>query len=172
MKTQLVKYGVMATFLSALLTGCSSTDTSDTSGSGSGGGVNTVPSGSVATGTVDSSSVSGSTLDADSNVARVFYFEFDKAILNSEARAALRLHAQSLRANPVNIRLEGHADERGTREYNMALGERRGNSARDFLIQEGVNGAQIEVISYGEESPAAMGSNDESWALNRRVEIK
>ena len=171
MKTQLVKYGVMATFLSALLTGCSSTDTSDTSGSGS-GGVTTVPSGSVATGTVDSSSVSGSTLDADSNVARVFYFEFDKAILNSEARAALRLHAQSLRANPVNIRLEGHADERGTREYNMALGERRGNSARDFLIQEGVNGAQIEVISYGEESPAAMGSNDESWALNRRVEIK
>ena len=172
MKIQLIKYGVMATFLSALLTGCSSTDTADTSDSSGSSGVTTVPSDNVATGTVDSSSVSGSSLDADSNVARVFYFEFDKAILNSEARVALRLHAQSLRANPVNIRLEGHADERGTREYNMALGERRGNSARDFLIQEGVNGAQIEVISYGEESPAAMGSNEESWALNRRVEIK
>ena len=122
MKTQLVKYGVIATLFSMLLAGCSSTDTSDTSSSG---GVKTMPSSSVATGKVDSSSVSGSSLDSDSGVARVFYFEFDKAILNSEARAALSLHAQSLKANPVNIRLEGHADERGTREYNMALGERR-----------------------------------------------
>ena len=170
MKTQLVKYGVMATLLSALLSGCSSTDTADAENAG--GGVTTMSGDSVATGTVNSSSVSGSSLDADSTVARVFYFEFDKAILNSEARAALRLHAQSLRANPVNIRLEGHADERGTREYNMALGERRANSARDFLVQEGVNGSLIEVISYGEESPAAMGSNDGSWALNRRVELK
>jgi len=170
MKTQLVKYGVIATLFSMLLAGCSSTDTSDTSSSG--GGVKTMPSSSVATGKVDSSSVSGSSLDSDSGVARVFYFEFDKAILNSEARAALSLHAQSLKANPVNIRLEGHADERGTREYNMALGERRANSARDFLIQEGVNGSLIEVISYGEESPASMGSNEESWALNRRVELK
>ena len=169
MKNQLLKYGVMATFLGALLAGCSSTDTTDTS---SAGGTTSVPSNQVSTGTVDSGGISGSSLDSDSAVARVFYFEFDKAILNPEARAALRIHAQTLRANPVNIRLEGHADERGTREYNMALGERRGNSARDFLIQEGVNGAQIEVISYGEESPAAMGSNEESWALNRRVEIK
>lgn len=167
MKVQLVKYGVMATLLSALLAGCSSTDTADSSG-----GVTTMSNDSVATGTVDSSSVSGSSLDTDSGVARVFYFEFDKAILNSEARAALRLHAQSLRSNPVNIRLEGHADERGTREYNMALGERRANSARDFLVQEGVNGSLIEVISYGEETAASMNSNDESWALNRRVELK
>jgi peptidoglycan-associated lipoprotein len=167
MKVQLVKYGVMATLLSALLAGCSSTDTSDSSG-----GVTTMSNDRVATGTVDSSSVSGSSLDTDSGVARVFYFEFDKAILNPEARAALRLHAQSLSSNPVNIRLEGHADERGTREYNMALGERRANSARDFLVQEGVNGSLIEVISYGEEKAASMGSNDESWALNRRVELK
>ena len=169
MKTQLVKYGVVATFLSVLLAGCSSTDTADTSGSS---GVTKVPDSSVATGKVDSSSVSGSTLDTDNTVARVFYFEFDKAILNPEARAALRIHAERLKANPVNIRLEGHADERGTREYNMALGERRANSARDFLVQEGVNGSLIEVISYGEESPASLGSNEESWALNRRVELK
>ncbi len=168
MKTQLLKYGVMATFLASLLAGCSSTDTADTSGSD----VMSVPSSQVSTGTVDTSGVSGSSLDADSSVARVFYFEFDKAILNPEARAALRIHAQTLRANPVNIRLEGHADERGTREYNMALGERRANSARDFLVQEGVNGSLIEVISYGEESPASLGSNDASWAMNRRVELK
>jgi peptidoglycan-associated lipoprotein len=170
MKNQLVKYGVMATLLSALLAGCSSTDT--TSDASTSGGVTTLPDSSVATGTVDSSSVSGSSLDADSGVARVFYFEFDRAILNPEARAALSLHAQSLRANPVNIRLEGHGDERGTREYNMALGERRANSVRDFLIQEGVDSSIIEVISYGEESPAALGSNEEAWALNRRVELK
>jgi peptidoglycan-associated lipoprotein len=170
MKIQLIKYGVMAALLSALLAGCSSTDTADTAGAD--GGVTTMSNDGVTTGTVGSSSVSGSSLDADSGVARVFYFEFDKAILKPEARAALRLHAQSLRANPVNIRLEGHADERGTREYNMALGERRANSARDFLVQEGVNGSLIEVISYGEESPDAMGSNDGAWALNRRVELK
>ncbi|MEH6617384.1 MAG: OmpA family protein [Porticoccus sp.] len=169
MKTQLLKYGVMATFLTALLAGCSSTDTTDTSGAG---GTATVPSNQVSTGTAGSGGISGSSLDADSSVARTFYFEFDKAILNSEARAALRIHAQTLRSTPANIRLEGHADERGTREYNMALGERRGNSARDFLIQEGVNGALIEVISYGEESPASLDSNDASWALNRRVELK
>ncbi len=169
MKTQLLKYGVIATFLTALLAGCSSTDTTDTS---SAGGAASVPGNQVSTGTAGSGGISGSSLDSDSSVARVFYFEFDKAILNSEARAALRIHAQTLRANPVNIRLEGHADERGTREYNMALGERRGNSARDFLVQEGVNGALIEVISYGEESPASVDSNEESWALNRRVELK
>ena len=168
MKVQLVKYGVMVTLLSALLAGCSSTDTTTDSS----GGVTTMSNDRVATGTVDSSSVSGSSLDTDSGVARVFYFEFDKAILNPEARAALRLHAQSLGSNPVNIRLEGHADERGTREYNMALGERRANSARDFLVQEGVNGSLIEVISYGEEKAASMDSNEESWALNRRVELK
>ena len=169
MKTQLLKYGVMATFLTALLAGCSSTDTTDTSDAG---GTASVPSNQVSTGTAGSGGISGSSLDADSSVARTFYFEFDKAILNSEARAALRIHAQTLRSTPVNIRLEGHADERGTREYNMALGERRANSARDFLVQEGVDGALIEVISYGEESPASFDSNDASWGLNRRVELK
>lgn len=166
MKTRLLKYGVMATFLTALLAGCSSTDTTDTSGGAY------VPGNQVSTGTVGSGGISGSSLDADSSVARTFYFEFDKAILNSEARAALRIHAQTLRSTPVNIRLEGHADERGTREYNMALGERRANSARDFLVQEGVNGALIEVISYGEESPSSLDSNEASWGLNRRVELK
>ncbi|MFT7299587.1 MAG: peptidoglycan-associated lipoprotein [Porticoccus sp.] len=169
MKTQLLKYGVMATFLAALLAGCSSTDTTDTF---SAGGATSIPSNQVSTGTADSAGISGSSLDSDSSVSRVFYFEFDRAILNSEARAALRIHAQTLRKNPVNIRLEGHADERGTREYNMALAERRANSARDFLVQEGVNGALIEVISYGEESPTSVDSNKEFWTLNRRVELK
>ena len=66
----------------------------------------------------------------------------------------------------------GHADERGSREYNMALGENRGNVVRDFLIQEGVSSSLIEVISYGEEKAASSGSNEDSWAMNRRVELK
>ena len=66
----------------------------------------------------------------------------------------------------------GHADERGSREYNMALGENRGNVVRDFLIQEGVSNSLIEVISYGEEKAASSGSNEDSWAMNRRVELK
>lgn len=174
MKIGIVKYGAMAALLSMFLIGCTSTDTAGTTGAGAGSaiGADTMSNDSIATGTVDTGSISGSSLDADSGVARVFYFEFDKAILNSDARGALRLHAQSLKANPINIRLEGHTDERGTREYNMALGERRANSVRDFLVQEGVNNAQIEVISYGEESPAAFGSSEESYGLNRRVEMK
>jgi peptidoglycan-associated lipoprotein len=68
--------------------------------------------------------------------------------------------------------LLGHADERGSREYNMALGENRGNVVRDFLIQEGVSNSLIEVISYGEEKAASSGSNEDSWAMNRRVELK
>ena len=170
MKTQLVKYGVIATLFSMLLAGCSSTDTSDTSSSG--GGVKTMPSSNVATGKVDSSSVSGSSLDSDSGVARVFYFEFDKAILNSEARAALSLHAQSLKANPVNIRLEGHADERGTREYNLALGERRAYAVSAYLKLKGVGSDQIEIVSFGEEKPVDLGKTMEAYSQNRRVEIQ
>ncbi|MEZ5529762.1 MAG: peptidoglycan-associated lipoprotein Pal [Porticoccaceae bacterium] len=167
MKTQLLKYGAMVTFVAALLSGCSSTGTEEDAGATS------MPSNAVSTGAVSTGDVGGSTLGTDSSVARVFYFEFDKAVLNAESRAALRLHAEWLRAHPaVTIRLEGHADERGTREYNMALGERRANAVRDFLAQEGVNAGVMEVISYGEESPAALGSNDASWALNRRVEMK
>jgi len=170
MKTQLLKYGAMMTFVAALLSGCSSTDTTEEE---AGGGTTYVPSESVTTGTVGSGDVSGSTLGTDTAVPRIFYFEFDKAVLTAEARAALRLHAEWLKAHPaVNIRLEGHADERGTREYNMALGERRANSVRDFLVQEGVDASVMEVISYGEESPAVLGSNEAAWAKNRRVEMK
>jgi peptidoglycan-associated lipoprotein len=70
------------------------------------------------------------------------------------------------------VRLEGHADERGTREYNMALGERRATSVKEFLVMQGVASERIEVISFGEERAAAYGSDDEAWRLNRRVELK
>lgn len=104
--------------------------------------------------------------------ATVFYFDFDQSILPAEARAALQIHAARLKDQPRNIRLEGHADERGSREYNMALGERRANAVRDFLVLQGVDGNLIETISYGEERPAELGSNESAWSKNRRVELK
>ena len=105
-------------------------------------------------------------------VAKVFYFEFDSAVLNAAARSALLVHAEVLKDTGESVRLEGHADERGSREYNMALGERRANAVRDFLVLQGVSGSAIETVSYGEERPAAFGSNETSWAENRRVELK
>lgn len=101
-----------------------------------------------------------------------FYFEFDSAELKPEAMRALDAHAKVLKATGVRVVLEGHADERGTREYNMALGERRAASVQRYLTLQGVSPAQLELISYGEERPVALGSDEESWALNRRVELR
>lgn len=106
------------------------------------------------------------------DAATVFYFGFDESALSQEARSALRIHAENLRQNPEQVRLEGHTDERGSREYNMALGERRANSVRDFLVLQGVDSSLIETVSYGEERPAVMGSYEGAWEQNRRVELK
>jgi peptidoglycan-associated lipoprotein len=103
---------------------------------------------------------------------KVFYFEFDAADLSASAQASLEAHAAYLKANSsVSARLEGHADERGTREYNMALGERRGKAVLSFLAAQGVPASQLEVVSYGEEKAAEFGHNEAAWAKNRRVEL-
>lgn len=168
MKTQTLKYSFLIALLYGVLTGCSSTPSSDQSGDAS-----TVGGDSVATGTVNDGSLSGGSYgDLAGSADTVFYFDFDKSVLKPEAIAALRIHAETLRNNPRPVRLEGHADERGTREYNMALGERRANSVKEFLMLEGVNGSYVEVISYGEERPASLDSNETAWSLNRRVELK
>ena len=101
-----------------------------------------------------------------------FYFDFDTAEIKAESRDVLAAHARYLANNPdVNVRLEGHTDERGTKEYNLALGERRANAVQRFLVVNGADRSQIETVSYGEEKPAAMGSNESAWAQNRRVEL-
>ncbi|MDC3264186.1 OmpA family protein [Porticoccaceae bacterium] len=166
MNTSFIKPGLSALLLAALLTGCSSnpvveeqqtsTDIEDTS---------------VQTGQVDTSAIDDATVEV-MTADTVFYFDFDKALLKPESRAALLEHSASLQNSPRNVRLEGHADERGTREYNMALGERRANAVKEFLVLQGVSPGLIEVISYGEERAAAYGSNDDAWGLNRRVELK
>lgn len=102
----------------------------------------------------------------------VFYFDFDVAEFQPQDRQTLVYHARDLAANPNRrVRLEGHADERGTREYNLALGERRANGIMNFLIVNGASRSQLEVVSYGEERPAATGQTERAYAQNRRVEI-
>ncbi|HSX84046.1 MAG TPA: peptidoglycan-associated lipoprotein Pal [Cellvibrio sp.] len=102
----------------------------------------------------------------------IVYFDFDQATLKPETRALLLAHADRLKSSGAVTRLEGHADERGSREYNIALGERRANAVRDFLVLQGVSASSLEVVSYGEERPLATGSDESSYAQNRRVELK
>ena len=101
-----------------------------------------------------------------------FYFDFDQTTIKQDARTALEAHAAYLVKNGSNVVLEGHADERGTREYNLALGERRAQAVANYLTVLGVSSQQIESVSYGEERAATMGHDDTSWSLNRRVELR
>jgi peptidoglycan-associated lipoprotein len=97
------------------------------------------------------------------------YFDFDKSFIRPEYRAILREKGAVLRDNPsVHIRIEGNCDERGTNEYNIALGERRANSARSFLMSLGIPSFRIEAMSYGEERPLFLGHDENSWSRNRR----
>ena len=110
--------------------------------------------------------------DAAMAAGSVFYFDFDSYTLKPEAIAALDAHITYLSGNDQTVRLEGHTDERGTREYNMALGERRANAVRDDMVVNGIQSYRIETVSYGEERPVAYGSGEANWSQNRRVELK
>jgi len=103
---------------------------------------------------------------------KIAYFDFDKYNLRSDARAALEANARLLRDYPnVKVLIEGHCDERGTVEYNLALGERRARASMDYLTSLGIGGDRLEIISYGKERPVALGHNEDSWAKNRRAEF-
>ena len=120
------------------------------------------------------SAFSGDPLDDPSSLLakRVIYFDFDKSDVRSDFRNVIQAHAEYLVSHSdVSITLEGHADERGTREYNIALGEQRANSVQRMLTLQGVSASQIRVVSYGEERPAALGHEDDAWSLNRRAEF-
>jgi peptidoglycan-associated lipoprotein len=112
-------------------------------------------------------------LDTDACLRqRVVYFDFDQDVLRPEFQAAMSCHAKYLRDRPSSrMTLEGNADERGSREYNLGLGERRGNAVSSALQANGGSGSQITVVSYGEERPTCTDSSEDCWAKNRRVEI-
>lgn len=124
-----------------------------------------------------SSSASSSTTatqmsDAEklAQVGNTVYFGFDSSELAGEAQATLDRQAAFLNVNPTMVVIiEGHADERGTREYNLALGDRRAVAVRDYLLAKGLNAARVRTVSYGKERPAVSGSNEQAWAKNRRA---
>ena len=119
------------------------------------------------------SSAEGSALDdGDPLGKRVVYFEYNSSQLTFEGEQIVQAHAQYLASSPgVQIILEGHADERGTREYNLALGEDRAKSVSNIMEALGVNASRVQIVSYGEERPIALGYDEAAFALNRRVEI-
>lgn len=144
------------------------------SGSATGSAAGSATSSSTAS---TASSTSGSTAatqmsDAEklAQVGNTVYFGFDSSELDGEAQATLDRQAAFLNVNPtVVVIIEGHADERGTREYNLALGDRRAVSVRDYLLAKGLDAARIRTVSYGKERPSVAGSNEEAWAKNRRA---
>jgi peptidoglycan-associated lipoprotein len=103
---------------------------------------------------------------------RIVFFDFDRAEIRADSQSIVTAHAAFLAKSPsVKVRLEGHADERGSREYNIGLGERRAQAVRRALLLQGVAEAQLSTVSYGEERPASAGSDEQAYAQNRRVEI-
>lgn len=103
----------------------------------------------------------------------IVYFDFDKYDVKPEYREMLRQKAELMRQYPsIRVRIEGNCDERGTQEYNLALGERRARAAYEYMVMLGVNPNQLEMISYGKERPAVQGSGEQAWALNRRDDFR
>ena len=158
-------------------TASSSSSTASASGSSSSGSSGSSSTSSTSSSGSSSSSASSSAAagtdsaaDKLASIGNTVYFSYDSAALDGNSQATLYRQAAFLNGNPsLTVTIEGHCDERGTREYNLALGERRAAAARDYLLAQGVDPARIKVISYGKERPAMAGSNEESWAKNRRA---
>ena len=125
--------------------------------------------------TVEATSINNENIRYDSMAVfanATIYFEFDKSTLTSKSIQTLKSAVNALNDNSsIQVTLAGHADERGTREYNLALGQRRAENVSDYLVLNGISKNRITVKSYGEERPAVTGQNEESYAKNRRVEI-
>lgn len=142
----------------ALLGACSSDSNQDAANTGAGGAGG---AGAVRPGSQE---------DLVANVGDRIFFAFDSSVVAADQRPTLQRQASWMQQYPsVTVMVEGHTDERGTREYNLALGQRRANAARDVLVAGGVAGARISTISYGKDRPAALGSDEAAWAQNRRA---
>jgi peptidoglycan-associated lipoprotein len=159
--------------LSALLAACPSTpvpdpEPVDTTYTGDAG------EGAETTGADDNSTGGGTYFDDPVELlGTLIYFEFDSSVVRSEDQDLVAAHAISLNESPhLKVRLEGHADERGSREYNIGLGERRAQAVRQILMIQGVGVSQIQTVSFGEERPVSRGSSESDYAENRRVEIR
>lgn len=160
----------------AVLAGCSSTMKDDMMDDTSSSTATSTAASDSSTAGVSSTGFTAEQIQARQDAAfaadTLFFFDYDQSSIKADARAALQSHAAYLAANAdAMVRLEGHADERGTRAYNVALGERRANAVKRYLIVQGAASAQIETVSYGEERPLSLSQNEEGFARNRRVEL-
>ncbi|MCZ8309642.1 MAG: peptidoglycan-associated lipoprotein Pal [Magnetospirillum sp.] len=162
----------------ALLGACDTTGTNTGGVGGSGGGVPAVANapavGSAGVGSANAGNVGGvrpgSQEDLAQRVGDRIFFDSDRSDLRTDARRTVEGWAGWLRQNPtVAATIEGHADERGTREYNLALGERRAAAARNFLISQGIEARRLSTVSFGKERPTVLGSTEQAWAQNRRA---
>ncbi|MCU7843399.1 MAG: peptidoglycan-associated lipoprotein Pal [Candidatus Thiodiazotropha sp. (ex Monitilora ramsayi)] len=162
-----------------LLAGCSSTPSGDRQAGADVSEQSTGAGGQDGSGASTSAASEGAAWTGDPLenpnsllATRVIYFDFDQSTVRADYLDVISAHADYLAANPqMVVRLEGHADERGTREYNLGLGENRANAVRSLMMAQGVADNQLVVVSYGEERAAAFEHNEEAWALNRRVEL-
>lgn len=176
---------ILSVIAAAALLGACSTDpdtASSVAGSGASSTASTSGSGSASSSTGSSVTTgvssaetktvgpeAGSQEDLAINVGDRVFFGFDKFDLDAEARTVMERQAFWMRRNPsVTVTIEGHADERGTREYNIALGERRASAVRDYLVTLGIDGSRVQTISYGKERPVDGRHDEEAWAKNRR----
>lgn len=158
---------VAAAFLLAACTSASDDAADSTSGGDSAAPAQS--SGTNVAATTPSGAKPGSQLDLEINVGDRVFFAYDKSTLSSNGRTTVEKWAAWLKTYPANkLKIEGHADERGTREYNLALGERRANASREYLVSLGVAPNRVKTISYGKERPAIPGSNENAYTQNRR----
>jgi peptidoglycan-associated lipoprotein len=169
--TSIVKKSLFLAIVVSLITACASNKQQEADAAAAAEAEAAAAAAAVASAAADAASVEVS-IDTAANLESVFYFEYDQSSLTSAARAALDAQASALRDTADNVRLEGHADERGSREYNLALGERRAKAVADYLAIQGVSRSRVEVVSYGEERPISLRSDDAAYSLNRRVELK
>ena len=173
----------LISFLAAIVAGCASTSIPDPDSTTDGSSMNgsaDASTGIVSTGggrtySYEDGGIDGEAVPFEDEVemTMIIYFDFDRFDLKPQYADLLARHANKLSNNLVmRIRLEGHADERGSREYNIGLGERRSQAVRRMLLIQGSTAGQISTVSFGEERPAVFGNDEESYAQNRRVEIK
>ena len=167
-------------FLAACETASTITEEAAGSSAGTTAETSSTASSSASSTTSSASSTASAASNADNSaleaaraemmsIGDTVLFGYDSSQLSADAMATLDAQAALLNAKPsFRVKIEGHADERGTREYNLALGERRASATRDYLVAKGVDGSRIRIVSYGKERPAVVGSNEDAWAKNRR----
>jgi peptidoglycan-associated lipoprotein len=179
-KENTMKTAALYLVVAALAAGCASTDSTKVapvtdSSSGVTPPTQAPTQGSTATPSRPGDNVAGNPLRDPSNILskRSVYFEYDSNAVKDEYRGLVQAHSRYMgEKRDSKIRIEGNCDERGSREYNLALGQRRAESVKKVMTVLGVNDGRIETVSYGEEKPVAMGHDEQSWSQNRRADIK